>query len=89
MAALSCRVPLEDISVRKGKPWRGGTQRGEKLAKYIISLFSFIEDTVLDLFAGTGTFGLAAAFMGRHVLMFEGDDRIYSRLLLPYRSIEL
>ncbi|KAI5060919.1 hypothetical protein GOP47_0023424 [Adiantum capillus-veneris] len=53
-------VPLEDISVRKGKPWRG-----------------------------TGMFGLAAAFMGRHVLMFEGDEQIYSRLLLPYRSIEL
>ncbi|KAI5074410.1 hypothetical protein GOP47_0010371 [Adiantum capillus-veneris] len=77
-------VPEADLVKRKGKPWRGGCQRGQKLVKYIIALFSRPQDVVLDIFAGTGTLGLAAGFMDRHVIMFERDERIYDRLLKPF-----
>ncbi|KAI5067919.1 hypothetical protein GOP47_0016264 [Adiantum capillus-veneris] len=77
-------VPEADLVKRKGKPWRGGYQRGQKLVKYIIALFSRPQDVVLDIFAGTGTLGLAAGFMDRHVIMLERDERIYDRLLKPF-----
>ncbi|KAI5062032.1 hypothetical protein GOP47_0022571 [Adiantum capillus-veneris] len=77
-------VPKADLVKRKGKPWRGGCQRGQKLVKYIIALFSRPQDVVLDIFAGTGTLGLAVGFMDRHVIMFERDERIYDRLLKPF-----
>ncbi|KAI5074355.1 hypothetical protein GOP47_0010316 [Adiantum capillus-veneris] len=77
-------VPEADLVKRKGKPWRGGCQRGQKLVKYIIALFSRPQDVVLDIFAGTGTLGLVAGFMDRHVIMFERDECIYDRLLKPF-----
>ena len=46
-------VPEEDVVRRKGKAWRGGFQRGQRLCKYIVSLFSKQGDTIVDLFAGT------------------------------------
>lgn len=78
------RVPNEDIVKRKGKAWRGGCQRGQRLCKYIVSLFSKPGDTVLDVFAGTGTLGLVAGFLDRNVIMFDKDERIYHQLLEPY-----
>ena len=34
------RVPSEDLVKRKGRPWRGGCQRGQWLSTYIVSVFS-------------------------------------------------
>lgn len=81
-----CSVPEEDMVKRKGKPWRGGCQRGQRLCKYIVSLFSKTGDTIVDLFAGTGTLGLIAAVMERNVIIFEKDHRIYNKLLEPYST---
>ena len=80
------RVPSDDLVKRKGKPWRGGCQRGQRLCKYIVSVFSRPGDTVLDMFAGTGTLGLVAAFMDRNVIMLDKDERIYDHLLEPYSA---
>ena len=80
------RVPLEDLVKRKGRPWRGGCQRGQQLSKYIVSVFSCPGDTILDLFASTGTLGLVEAFMDRNVIMLDKDERIYDHLLEPYSA---
>ena len=80
------RVPSKDLVKRKGRPWQGGCQRGQRLSKYIISVFNHPGDTILDLFAGTGTLGLVAAFMDRNVIMLDKDERIYDHLLEPYSA---
>lgn len=46
-------VPEEDVVRQNGKAWRGGCQRGQRLCKYIVSLFSKPGDTIVDLFART------------------------------------
>jgi len=43
------------------------------LAERLIRMFSFVGDTVLDPFAGTGTTGAAAAAWGRNSIGFEID----------------
>ena len=59
-------------------------ERGQKLVSYIISLFSRICDTILDLFVEMGTLGLAARYMDFHVIMIENGQCIYDRLLKPF-----
>ena len=71
---------------RKGKAWRGGCQRGQRLCKYIVSLFSKPGDTTIDLFAGTGTLGLIATVMECNVIIFEKCKLIYKKLLEPYST---
>jgi DNA modification methylase len=44
-----------------------------ELAHRLIRMFSFVGDTVLDPFAGTGTTTLAAAQVGRHSIGYEID----------------
>ena len=44
-----------------------------KLAERLVRMFSFVGDTVLDPFAGTGTTNLAAANWGRDSVGFEVD----------------
>ena len=44
-----------------------------ELATRLIRMFSFVGDTVLDPFLGTGTTALAAAQCGRHSIGFEVD----------------
>ena len=67
-------------------PYHSGCQRGQRLCKYIVSLFSKTGDTIVDLFAGTGTLGLIAAVMERNVIIFEKDKLIYKKLLEPYST---
>ncbi len=45
-----------------------------ELAERLIRMFSFVGDTVLDPFSGTGTTSVAAALWGRHSIGFEIDD---------------
>jgi DNA modification methylase len=42
-----------------------------ELAERLIRMFSFVGDTVLDPFAGTGTTSIAASHWGRHSIGFE------------------
>lgn len=42
-----------------------------KLAHRLIRMFSFVDDTVMDPFAGTGTTGVAASRVGRHSVNVE------------------
>jgi DNA modification methylase len=45
----------------------------QELAERLIRMFSFVGDTVLDPFMGTGTTNLAAAMCGRNSIGFEID----------------
>lgn len=45
-----------------------------ELAERLIRMFSFVGDTILDPFMGTGTTALAAARCGRNSVNFEIDD---------------
>lgn len=47
----------------------------EELAERLIRMFSFVGDTVLDPFVGTGTTVVAAARWGRHSIGIEVDPR--------------
>jgi len=51
-----------------------------ELAERLVRMFSFVGDTVLDPFAGTGTTTLAASRLGRHSVSVE-IDREYFQLL--------
>src|SRR5438874_3316543 len=48
-----------------------------ELAERLIRMFSFVGDTVLDPFLGTGTTGIAAAKTGRNSVGFEVDEHYY------------
>ena len=45
-----------------------------ELAERLVRMFSFVGDTVLDPFAGTGTTSVAAALWGRNSIGFEIDE---------------
>jgi DNA modification methylase len=48
-----------------------------ELAERLVRMFSFVGDTVLDPFLGTGTTAIAAAKTGRHSIGFEIDERYF------------
>jgi DNA modification methylase len=48
-----------------------------ELAERLIRMFSFVGDTVLDPFSGTGTTGIAAAAWGRNSVSFEIEKTYY------------
>ena len=49
-----------------------------ELAERLIRMFSFVGDTVLDPFMGTGTTALASARCGRNSINFEVDEAYLS-----------
>jgi DNA modification methylase len=49
-----------------------------ELAVRLVRMFSFVGDTVLDPFLGTGTTSLAAALWGRNTIGYEIDDSYLS-----------
>ena len=49
-----------------------------ELAERLIRMFSFVGDTVLDPFLGTGTTTAAAAAVGRNSIGFEVDDHYFN-----------
>jgi DNA modification methylase len=51
----------------------------EKLATRLIRMFSFVGDTVLDPFLGTGTTTVAAAKWGRNSIGYEIDSDYFTR----------
>src|SRR6266567_2489865 len=48
-----------------------------ELAERLIRMFSFVGDTVLDPFLGTGTTTVAAATVGRNSIGFEVDEKYF------------
>ena len=48
-----------------------------ELAERLIRMFSFVGDTVLDPFLGTGTTTVAAAKTGRNSIGFEVDEHYF------------
>jgi DNA modification methylase len=48
-----------------------------ELAERLVRMFSFVGDTVLDPFLGTGTTTVAAAKSGRHSIGFEIDEHYF------------
>ncbi len=48
-----------------------------ELAERLIRMFSFVGDTVLDPFLGTGTTSIAAAKSGRNSIGFEIDEHYF------------
>lgn len=87
---ISTKV-LSVISVENHKKWfqqiwTGVTGASTKqhpapypieLAERLVRMFSFVGDTVLDPFMGTGTTTVAAAKWGRHSIGFEIDRHYY------------
>jgi len=51
------------------------TQKPLDLGLWIVRYWSFPGDVVLDPFAGTGTFGIAALELGRMAIMIENDPQ--------------
>src|SRR5262249_1332081 len=51
-----------------------------ELAERLVRMFSFVGDTVLDPFAGTGTTTLAASRVGRHSISIEVDSEYFKLL---------
>ncbi len=51
-----------------------------ELAERLVRMFSFVGDTVLDPFAGTGTTTLAASRLGRHSVSVEIDPEYFKLL---------
>ena len=51
-----------------------------ELAERLVRMFSFVGDTVLDPFAGTGTTTLAASRVGRHSVSIEIDPEYFKLL---------
>jgi modification methylase len=51
------------------------------LAERLVRMFSFVGDTVLDPFMGTGTTTIAAAKWGRNSVGYEIDPHYYSLAL--------
>ena len=51
-----------------------------ELAERLIRMFSFVGDTVLDPFGGTGTTTLAASRVGRHSVSVEIDEEYFKLL---------
>lgn len=49
------------------------------LAEHLIRMFSFVDDTVLDPFLGSGTTSLAASRWGRNSVGYEIDDVYFRR----------
>ena len=49
-----------------------------ELAERLIRMFSFVGDTVLDRFLGTGTTSVAAAKAGRHSIGVEVDEQYFA-----------
>jgi DNA modification methylase len=99
--SLSARV-LSVISAEKHKTWfqqiwngvTGASTREHpapyplELAERLVRMFSFVGDTVLDPFGGTGTTSLAAARSGRNSISVEIDAH-YFRLLNGRLNAEL
>jgi hypothetical protein len=56
-------------------------QKPDELAERLIHHATSPGDTVIDLFAGSGTFGLAAARLGRKSLSCEPDAQSYRACL--------
>jgi DNA modification methylase len=50
------------------------------LAERLVRMFSFVGDTVLDPFGGTGTTTLAASRVGRHSISVEVDPEYFKQL---------
>ena len=58
------------------------------LAERLVRMFSFVGDTVLDPFMGTGTTNLAAALWGRNSVGFEIEPKYHRMALNRLRRIQ-
>lgn len=79
-------IPVERHKVWFQQIWTGVTGASTKyhpapypleLAERLIRMFSFVGDTVLDPFMGTGTTNVAAALWGRHSIGVEVDPQYF------------
>lgn len=83
-------IPVEDFHKWFQQIWTGvGGESTKKhpapyplaLAERLIRMYSFVGDTVLDPFMGTGTTNLAAAKWGRNSIGVEIDDEYFKQAL--------
>lgn len=73
-----CTISKEDFMEGVSGVWKVGTCRGEtkacfpeRLPQMCIDLFTYVGDTVLDPFMGSGTTAVAAVKKGRNYIGFE------------------
>ena len=101
---LLSRIRKEDYHAWYRAVWTdiGGTSSPEhpapfplELANRLVRMFSFVSDTVLDPFAGSGTTSLAAAKAGRHSVSYDieptyldvGEHRLRTSGVSPLPTI--
>jgi len=86
-ARLLSVIPVESHKAWFTQIWSGLTGAStrqhpapypESLAQRLIRMFSFVGDTVLDPFSGTGTTTIAALHSGRHSVGYEIDEHYVS-----------
>lgn len=88
-------LPAEDHAEWFQQVWRlGGASTRDHpapfplvLAERLIRMFSFVGDTVLDPFLGTGTTSVAAAAWGRNSLGCEVDPAYFEQSVSRVRSV--
>lgn len=59
-----------------------------ELAERLVRMFSFVGDTILDPFAGTGTTNVAAAMWGRHSIGVEIEPLYHAMALKRLRQLQ-
>jgi hypothetical protein len=86
----------ERLRREDGTPFRPNAEKPVKMLRYLISTYSNPGDQVIDLFAGTGTSGLAALSLNRRWAGCDVDQdcftagiaRMYSALSASSRGLE-
>ena len=59
-----------------------------KLAERLIRMFSFVGDTVLDPFVGTGTTSVAAAMLGRNSIGIEVEPSYFDIAVSTFNEVQ-
>ncbi len=91
MAELIYPTNIVDVKKPRGKESIKDhqTQKPLSLMKWLITLTSNKNDTILDCFGGTGTTGEAAMILDRNIILIEREDKyiqIIEKRLKPYAS---
>ena len=73
-------IPLHDVwtdipSIQIGEKMDYATQKPVNLIKRIVQLYSNKNDTVLDIFAGTGTTGRACKLLNRNYILIDKNEK--------------
>jgi DNA modification methylase len=72
-------IPLNDVwtdisNIQRGEKVKYATQKPIKLLERLVSMFSNENDLVVDIFAGSGTTGVACLNLNRNYILIDIND---------------